>query len=36
MGFNPFRPGHRDPVDLLMVVGTIVVAVALVVWAILG
>jgi hypothetical protein len=36
MGFNPFRPRHRDSVDLVMVVGTVVIVVALLVWAIWG
>ncbi len=33
MGFNPFRPQRKDVVDIVMVVGTILVAVALVLWA---
>jgi hypothetical protein len=33
MGFNPFREQRKDLVDIAMVVGTILVAVALVVWA---
>jgi len=36
MGFNPFRPQRKDLVDVMMVVGTLLVAVALVLWAILS
>jgi hypothetical protein len=36
MGFNPFRPQNRDAVDVVMVAGTILVAVGLVLWAIWG
>lgn len=33
MGFNPFRDQRKDLVDVVMVVATILVAVALVLWA---
>jgi hypothetical protein len=33
MGFNPFSPQRKGVVDLVMVTGTILVAVALVLWA---
>jgi hypothetical protein len=33
VGFNPFRPGRRSTSDLVLVVVTIVVAMALVAWA---
>ena len=33
MGFNPFRPQRTSFVDVAMVAGTILVAVALVLWA---
>ena len=36
MGFNPFRSQRKDLVDVAMVVITILVAVALVLWAALG
>jgi hypothetical protein len=36
MGFNPFRPQRRDVVDIVMVAGTLLAAVALVLWALLG
>lgn len=36
MGFNPFRPGGKDAVDVALVVGTLLVAAALVAWAILA
>jgi hypothetical protein len=36
MGFNPFRPAHKDSLDYVMVIGTIVVVVLLLVWAIWG
>jgi len=36
MGFNPFRPQDRSAVDVAMVAGTILAAVALVLWAIWG
>jgi len=36
MGFNPFREGRRDAIDVLLVVGAIVVALALVAWAAFG
>jgi hypothetical protein len=34
MGFNPFRPSSRTGFDVAMVVGTIIVTAALLVWAI--
>ena len=36
VGFNPFRTQDKGVVDVLMVVGAIVVAVALVLWAAFG
>jgi hypothetical protein len=33
MGFNPFRPQRRGVLDIAMVAGTILLAVALVLWA---
>jgi hypothetical protein len=33
MGFNPFRTRRRSPVDIVLVVVTLGVAAALVVWA---
>lgn len=36
MGFNPFRKQERRTADLVMVAGTVLVTVALVVWAFLG
>ncbi len=33
MGFNPFRPQRKDLLDVAMVAGTILLAVALVLWA---
>ena len=36
MGFNPFRSHEKNRVDILLVVGAIVAAVALVLWAILA
>ncbi len=36
MGFNPFRPGGRDMVDVAMVAGALAITVALVLWAIFG
>jgi hypothetical protein len=33
MGFNPFRPQRKDLFDVVMVAGTIVLALALVLWA---
>jgi hypothetical protein len=36
MGFNPYRANKRDRLNLLMVVGTLGVIVALLVWAIWG
>lgn len=36
MGFNPFRAQRTTAFDVAMVVGTILIAVALVLWAILS
>jgi hypothetical protein len=36
MGFNPFRPQRRDLVDIAMVIGTLLIAGALVLWAVQG
>jgi hypothetical protein len=36
MGFNPFRPAHNSPLDIALVVATIVVVVILLAWAIRG
>ncbi len=36
MGFNPFRPTHRSPVDYALVGVALVVVAALVLWALLG
>ena len=36
MGFNPFRPQHGGLTDVLLVAGTLLVAVALVLWAVLS
>lgn len=36
MGFNPFRKHHRSPTDIALVVGTLLVAVVLVLWALYG
>jgi len=36
MGFNPFRSQQSGLADVLMVVGTVLIAVALVLWAITG
>jgi hypothetical protein len=36
VGFNPFRQQDRSVVDIALVVGTIVVTLALVLWALLG
>ncbi len=36
MGFNPFRPEQGGVVDVLMVVGTLLIAVTLVLWAVLS
>ena len=33
MGFNPFRQQRKTAVDIAIVAGTILVAVALVLWA---
>jgi hypothetical protein len=36
MGFNPFRPQRKNLTDIAMVTGTVLAAVALVLWAIQG
>ena len=36
MGFNPFRKQERRAADLVMVVGTVLVTAALVIWAFTG
>jgi hypothetical protein len=36
MGFNPFRPTHKSPVDVALVIGTIVIVLVLLAWAIRG
>jgi hypothetical protein len=36
MGFNPFRRHRRSATDIAMVVGTLLVAVVLVIWALTG
>jgi hypothetical protein len=36
MGFNPFRPAHNSPLDLALVIGTIVIVLVLLAWAIRG
>jgi hypothetical protein len=36
MGFNPFRPQRRGLIDIVMVAGTLLVAAALVLWALTG
>lgn len=36
MGFNPFRPARRSPFDVAIVIGTVLIIVALLVWAIRG
>jgi len=36
MGFNPFRKQRKTAFDVVMVVATIVIAAALVVWAVVG
>jgi hypothetical protein len=36
VGFNPFRPSSKSALDVALVVGTIVVIVGLLVWAIWG
>lgn len=34
MGFNPFRPQTRTPLDIAMVVGAILATLAVVLWAV--
>ena len=36
MGFNPFRPARKSPLDIALVIGTVVVVVVLLAWAIRG
>jgi hypothetical protein len=36
MGFNPFRPTTRSPVDVVMVVLAVAAAIAGLVWALTG
>lgn len=36
MGFNPFRPAHKSPLDIALVIGTVVIIVVLLAWAIRG
>jgi hypothetical protein len=36
VGFNPFRRHSVSPLDVVLVAGAIVAAVALVLWAVLG
>ena len=36
VGFNPYRKARRRPSDLILVAAAIVVAAALVLWALLG
>jgi hypothetical protein len=36
VGFNPFRPHDKDPIDVAMVAGIVLVVVVLVLWAISG
>jgi len=33
MGFNPFRPQRKTAVDIALVIGTLLIATALVAWA---
>ena len=33
MGFNPFRPQRRSPVDYVLVAAAVIVSLALVLWA---
>jgi hypothetical protein len=33
MGFNPFRPHRRSPVDYVMVAAAVLVALVLLLWA---
>jgi hypothetical protein len=36
MGFNPFRRARKSPLDIALVIGTIVIVVILLAWAIQG
>jgi hypothetical protein len=36
MGFNPFRPAHKSRLDIALVIGTVVVVVIMLAWAIRG
>ena len=36
MGFNPFRPHERDPADIAMVVGAVLLTVGVLAWALWG
>lgn len=36
VGFNPHRPQRRSPADIVFVVGALAVALALLLWALLG
>lgn len=36
MGFNPFRPGSRDTIDIAMVAIALALTLAVVLWAIVG
>jgi hypothetical protein len=36
MGFNPFRRHRRSTLDVVIMIGTLLVAAALVVWAVSG
>jgi hypothetical protein len=36
MGFNPFRPAHNQPLDVFLVVTTIVAVLVMLAWAIWG
>jgi hypothetical protein len=36
MGFNPFRPAQKSPLDIALVIGTVVIVVVLLAWAIRG
>jgi len=36
MGFNPFRPARKSPLDIALVIVTVLVVVVLLAWAIRG
>jgi hypothetical protein len=36
MGFNPFRAQRKTAVDVALVIGTVLITVALVLWAVLS